>query len=184
MRITGGARRGIRLATFRHRRIRPTTDRVREAVFNVLGQSLEGKTILDLFAGTGAMAVEALSRGAERAVCVDKSAEAIAIIRKNLTICDYLDKAELWRRDATVAVRELSERAERFDIIFIDAPYREPALLDRCLEAIARSGLLNGGGIVVCESSKHHQPHIPECLKTIKQRRYGDTVIYFIERKG
>ncbi len=183
MRITGGARRGTRLATFGHRLIRPTTDRVREAIFNVLGQTLEGKNVLDLFAGTGAMAIEALSRGAHRAVVVDTSPRALNIIKQNLQICGYTDRTGILKKDALLAIKELSEKGQRFDIIFIDAPYEKKELTEKTLQQIAVVPLLSQGGIIVCESSKHHELKLPRGIVMIKQKRYGDTVVYFLEKE-
>ncbi len=183
MRITGGARRGTRLATFGHRLIRPTTDRVREAIFNVLGQRLDGKKVLDLFAGTGAMAIEALSRGAEEATLVDRSTRAIDVIRRNLKICGYTDRARVVKKDTIAAIKELSERGETFDIIFIDAPYGEPELTARTVKTIAETSVLATEGVIVCESSKRHEVEAPEGVRILKEKRYGDTMVYFMEKE-
>ncbi len=183
MRITGGARKGTRLATFGHRLIRPTTDRVREAIFNVLGQTLEGKRVLDLFAGTGAMAIEALSRGAKEATLVDLSAKAMEVVRRNLKLCGYTQRTRVVKKDTLAALRELSERGETFDIVFIDAPYERVELTEKTVEQIATTGVLSPDGIIVCELSKHQVLEPPPGVTVMKEKRYGDTRVYFLEKE-
>ncbi|MBI5598755.1 MAG: 16S rRNA (guanine(966)-N(2))-methyltransferase RsmD [Deltaproteobacteria bacterium] len=182
MRVVGGKSKGRRLASFRCGRIRPTSDMVREAVFNVLGQDMTSKGILDLFAGTGAMGIEALSRGAGRAVFVDNDAAAISVIKKNISLCGFDGNSTVLKNDAKGALRHLEKTGERFDVIFMDAPYPDPSLTGTAIDAIITAGLLNPDGAIVCEVSKRHpiEP-LPAGVTVEKEKRYGDTLVYFLK---
>ncbi|MBI5287051.1 MAG: 16S rRNA (guanine(966)-N(2))-methyltransferase RsmD [Deltaproteobacteria bacterium] len=187
MRIIGGVAKGRRLASFKGLSIRPTSDKAREAIFNILPQA-PFKKVLDLFAGTGAMGAEALSRGAEEAVFVDKSPTSIRVIKKNLEICGFLDRATVLQMDVDKALRILGKKGERFDLIFIDPPY-QAGLMGKTLMDIDEKGIILPGGVVVAESSKRLVPAIfkqgmvwngeLKRLKSIDRRIYGDTVVTF-----
>lgn len=174
--------RGRRLAPFRGTRIRPTSDRVREAVFNVIAARvrLEGlKGVLDLFAGTGAMGIEALSRGAEEAVFVDNDKGAVSVIERNIESCGLASRARVFKRTAAEAVRALGALGERFDIIFLDPPYR-PSQIEETLEDIRRAGLLNPGGMIIAEGSKREPLETGAVgFELLDVRKYGDTAVYF-----
>lgn len=182
MRVIGGTSKGRRLAGFRGPSIRPTSDRVREAVFNVLKGDPPFKRVLDLFAGTGAMGVEALSRGSSGAVFVEKDPRAVTVIRRNLRLCGFEDRARVFKRDVMSSIRYLSQRGERFDLAFLDAPYKEETFTVSTLGALAGRGLLTPGATVVCETSKRG-PGIDvteiKGLELVQKKRYGDTVVYF-----
>ncbi len=155
MRVVGGKLRGKRLGQFKGTDIRPTTDRVREALFNILGTRVDllGARVLDLFAGTGAVGIEALSRGAAEAWFVDSDPAAIKVIGKNIKACGLEDSAHILTRDAVLTVKGLSRRPEGFDLIFLDPPY-SCALLEEVISEVALSGLLAPGGLLVAETSK------------------------------
>ncbi|MBI5492941.1 MAG: 16S rRNA (guanine(966)-N(2))-methyltransferase RsmD [Deltaproteobacteria bacterium] len=178
MRVIGGIWKGRRLSSFRGLSVRPTSDKVREAVFNILPGDFPFKKVLDLFAGTGAMGIEALSRGAEEIVFVDSDPAAISIIRKNLDSLGYAGAGVL-KRDAVSAVRTFSKKGERFGLIFIDPPYSS-GLVAQTLKAIDEEGIAEAGGIIVAEASKR-APVSGEFknLRQFDERRYGDTLIYF-----
>ena len=179
MRIVGGRCKGRVLSSFKGTSIRPTSDKVREAVFNILPRDFPFKMALDLFAGTGALGIEALSRGADEAVFFDSDPKAVELVRKNLASCGLLDAASVFRRDALSAVRFLSGKGSRFDLIFIDPPYAS-ALAEETLIAIDASGLLDEGGVIVAETSKRNPIEaVPPGLKLLDRRRYGDTLVYF-----
>jgi 16S rRNA (guanine(966)-N(2))-methyltransferase RsmD len=186
MRVAGGTCKGRRLASFRGRSIRPTSDKVREAVFDMLPGypgCAGGGGVLDLFAGTGAMGIEAMSRGAARAVFVDSDAGAVAVIRKNLDACG-LSNAVVMRADALAAIRALSRKGEGFSLIFIDPPYGSP-LAEAALAAIDASGVLAPGGVAVAETSRRSP--LEAAFKNLKkrdERRYGDTIVYFFVMSG
>jgi 16S rRNA (guanine(966)-N(2))-methyltransferase RsmD len=182
MRVIGGTRKGRRLASFRCPSIRPTSDKVREAVFNVLERGNAFKKALDLFAGTGAMGIEALSRGSVEAVFVERDARAVSVIRKNLKTCGFEDKARVLKREVLGSIRYLSRRGERFDLVFIDAPYGQDKLTVDTLRALAGKGLLEHDATVVCEASKRGPAIDPtgiEGIAMIQKKNYGDTVVYF-----
>jgi len=189
MRVVGGKVRGRRLAPFKASGIRPTSDRVREAVFNVLGHGLASAAVLDIFAGTGAMGIEALSRGAASAVFVDNSRGGAEIIKKNLALCDFEKEGRILNKELSTALSYLKGRREgasirprRFDLIFIDAPYASVELTKTALETLAGSRLLNKKARIVCEVAKKRPlGNLPEGLALIKEKVYGDTLIYFLE---
>ena len=185
MRVVGGRAKGRRLVSFTHAEVRPTSDMVREAVFNVLGQDLSwaGRT-LDLFAGTGAMGIEALSRGAGDVVFVDNDVSALAIVRKNLALCGFTERSSVLKKDATEAVKGLSIKGERFDLIFIDAPYADVSLTNKTLGAVSRSSILKEDGLVVCEAAKRNASMIDAAgFDVIKEKTYGDTAVWFLKKK-
>jgi 16S rRNA (guanine966-N2)-methyltransferase len=175
MRVIAGKYGGRRLRSPRGRATRPTSERVREALFSMLGE-LEGAVVLDLFAGTGALAIEALSRGAARAVLVERDARALAALRANLTeLGVQAAQAEVRRGEALAALRNASERRETYDLVFVDPPYRHAGVLGRELGA-ALPPLLAPGARVVWESDRRTEPPaLP--LEVQLRRTYGDTAI-------
>lgn len=180
MRVVGGACKGRRLVSFKGLRIRPTSDKVREAVFNILSEGFPARFIkaLDLFAGTGAMGIEALSRGSKEVVFIDNDPKSAEVIEKNLSLCGLTDSARVYKRDALTAISILSNRGERFDLIIIDPPY-DSTLTTDALKSIEEKGILNPGGVIVAEASKRaHLEFVTEGLSLFDERRYGDTVIY------
>jgi 16S rRNA (guanine966-N2)-methyltransferase len=171
MRVIAGAHRGRTLHAPRGAATRPTSDRVREALFSILGD-VGGLTVLDLFAGSGALAIEALSRGAAAATLVDRSGAAIEAIRRNL---DGLGiDAEVVRADAVAWCEQAKRRARQYDLVFLDPPYRHGSLLGGRLTA-ALDGALAPGARVVAESDRR-QP-LGLGLHLLDERRYGDTLI-------
>lgn len=183
MRIIGGTAKGRRLASFRGMSIRPTTDKVREAIFNILPRPFTFKNVLDLFAGTGAMGIEALSRGAESVTFVDNDPKAVKIIKKNLELCKLTDKAVIIDRDVHSALDLLSRKGEKFDLIIIDPPYNTSAT-GIALNGIDGKGLLNTDGIIVSESSKRIiWDGELKGIELADRRRYGDTVVSFYKNK-
>ena len=151
---------------------RPTSDRVREALFSVLGASVDGARVLDLFAGSGALGIEALSRGAAAAVFVDRAPEAIKAIRANLDALGI--EADVRRIEARAALRAASARAEAYDLVFLDPPYRRAAELGRELSE-ALPAVLAPGARVVSESDRREPLEL--ALALTDERRYGDTLI-------
>lgn len=180
MRIIGGKLRGKKLAMIRGTLIRPTADRLRESIFNILGDSVIEATVLDMFAGSGAHGIEALSRGAVSAVFMDKSKKAISIIQKNIRLCALEDRVKIIRWDIIKNLTCLKSYRLTFNLIFMDPPYNQnyikPALLN-----LFRNGSIEKGACIVVEHSHHEQ--IPKNLipfKILDQRRYGKTLVSFI----
>jgi 16S rRNA (guanine(966)-N(2))-methyltransferase RsmD len=179
MRVIGGNAKGRRLKVPKGRSLRPTAARVKEALFNILPHELSGLNVLDLFAGTGNMTIEALSRGAHAAILVDTSAEARRAIRHNVGSFGLADRCRLLNMTAERALRHLDRQHETFDLIFIDPPYGQQ-LVERSLGIIARTSLLHTGGVIVAEHSVRDPigEHYGD-LALRDRRRYGDTVLSF-----
>ncbi len=196
MRVVGGIYRGRRLAEFRGRSIRPTSDRVRESIFNILssrsgprlnprGQAsgfLFEKT-LDLFAGTGAMGIEAASRGAEEVVFVDSDPASVEVIEKNLSGLG-IETATILEKNVSAAIKTLSLKGCVFDLVFMDPPY-EAGLAEKTLVELDASGIAGTDATVVVESSIK-TPVKHGALKNLEltdERRYGGTLVYFFTRR-
>jgi len=149
---------------------------VREALFSALGRRVHGARGLDLFAGTGALGLEAISRGAREVVFVERARRVRDILADNVRACGFEDEAEVRAGDALVALRRLSAGGDRFDLVFLDPPYDGP-LLAQSLEAIAREGLLTPGGTVVCEHRRGAFVPPPPGLQISTTREYGDCAL-------
>jgi 16S rRNA (guanine(966)-N(2))-methyltransferase RsmD len=151
---------------------------VRESLFACLGD-VEGCRVLDLFAGSGALGIEALSRGAERLVCVDRAASSVAGVRRNLEAMGVDDRARVMRNEARGAIKRLVASGETFDLVFLDPPY-DAGLTQPTLSLLATSGLLDPGATVVVETSKRHPLEPVDGLDLRDQRTYGDTVVSWL----
>jgi 16S rRNA (guanine(966)-N(2))-methyltransferase RsmD len=176
-RIVAGTARGRRLAAPKGRGTRPTSEKVRAAVFNLLGQFFEGGAVLDLYAGTGAMALEALSRGCARAVCVEADRGAAEILRGNAERCGFAGRVEILRAPVEGALGRLAPDA--FDLVFVDPPYAEgpEAALGR-VGALTRSG-----GRVVAEHDARRPPADAfGPLRLVDRRAYGATGVSIYSR--
>jgi 16S rRNA (guanine966-N2)-methyltransferase len=174
MRVISGRLGGRRLKAPRGRATRPTSDRVREALFAMLGP-LDGQDVLDLFAGTGALGIEALSRGAQSAVFVERDAGAVESLRANLAALEIEPAdAQVRRADALAALRSARGRKETYDLVFIDPPYRHAHEWGPELSAVLPS-LLRPAARVVVESDRRAQLTLGMELE--RERRYGDTTI-------
>ena len=176
MRIIAGTARGTRLAPV-PRGVRPTSDRVRESVFNSLGQFFGGDA-LDLYAGTGALGIEALSRGCERAVFVEKDHRALAVIRENLRRARLINRAEIIAGDVGQALDRMITDGRQFNLIFADPPYRIATEVGGVLSRFG--ALLAPGGRVVVESGE--APAGGKVGKKGVTRRYGGTYVTILER--
>jgi 16S rRNA (guanine966-N2)-methyltransferase len=174
VRVIAGQWRGRRLVAPKGDATRPTSDRVREALFSILGARVDGARVLDLYAGSGALAIEALSRGAASAVLVDDAPAAVRAITANL---QGADGAEVVRRDARAFVRTARAEARQYDLVFLDPPYRQAPEAGRAL-AEPLAAVLAPGGLVVSESDRRTPLDLPT-LTLDDERRYGDTLIRF-----
>ena len=174
MRVISGSARSVPLLSREGLDTRPTTDRVKESIFNIIQFEVEGRRVLDLFGGSGQMAIEALSRGAAGAVIVDQSKECVSIIRQNLTKTGLANRAEVVCADY---MEYLNRAKGRFDLIFLDPPYREK-FLENALKRISEIDILKSGGIIVCE--RPADKALPEHFSVFsraKEYRYGKTGI-------
>lgn len=183
MRITGGKFRGRRLKSPPTAATRPTTDRVREAVFNVLEHGMDGfqfenARVLDLFAGTGALGLEAMSRGARFCLFIDQSATARGLIRGNAGLLDLSGSVKIWRRDATRPGR--CAPMAPFNLVFADPPYGR-GLGEKSLAGLIAGGWLAPDAVLVLEESDSAQVNIPEGLALADKRNYASTTIRFIK---
>ncbi len=184
LRVIAGAARGRRLRTLPGQHTRPTSDRVKEALFNILGRAVQGARVLDLYAGTGNLGIEALSRGARSAVFVDAHRGCQRLIAANLAALGWAGRARVMGMDARDAIRLLGREGRRFHIVFVDPPY-ERGLVQPTLAALAAEGLLTPGGIVVVEHSPREEPEpVPPGLEVRDRRRYGATALSFLGESG
>jgi 16S rRNA (guanine966-N2)-methyltransferase len=172
MRVISGTYGGRELVAPRGRATRPTSDRVREALFSILADVHDAR-VLDLFAGSGALAIEAMSRGAAEATLVDSAVGAIQAIRRNLAALDI--EAEIVRSPALRFLEGARNRARQYDLVFLDPPYRQAPALGRELTA-ALEPVLAGGARVVAESDRRSPLRLE--MKLLDERRYGDTLIH------
>ena len=180
MRIVGGALGGRRLSGPRSDAIRPTSDRLREALFNVLehayGDPVEGARVLDLFAGTGALSFEALSRGAAFAQLVDEGAEARALIRENIEALGLEGVTRLYRRDATKL--GAANASGRFSLVFCDPPYGR-GLAPKALAAAVQGDWLEPGALVLVEEAEGAAPELGDGFSELERRSYGESAVSF-----
>ena len=182
MRVISGKLKGKKLFTLKGMDLRPTSDRVKEAIFDILQNSIQGKRVLDLFAGTGALGIEALSRGAKGAVFVEGSPQSLAVLYKNLDACRLREQAEVLSREAQRGIEILSERGETFDLIFLDPPYGK-GLACKALQALPGRSILAPEALIVAEHSPAEALEAIPSLERIDQRRYGSTLVSFFRRQ-
>jgi 16S rRNA (guanine966-N2)-methyltransferase len=185
MRVTGGRLRGRPLAPLKGVRIRPTADKVKAAIFNLIGQDMEGVKVLDLFAGTGSLGIEALSRGAQWALFVDQAPESLRLIRRNLVVSGCEPLGEVIRKDLSHGLPRRCEMLKgEIDLVFMDPPYGK-GHIPPLLRELVSTGILRGRSLVVVESSKEeHLPESSEDLELVKARIYGDTRISIYSQHG
>ncbi|MFQ5638322.1 MAG: 16S rRNA (guanine(966)-N(2))-methyltransferase RsmD [bacterium] len=178
MRIISGEKRGFRLARIKRGLIRPTSDRTKELIFNVLRDQVKNSVVLDIFAGSGSLGIEALSRGALRAIFIDNNQQAIKILLKNLTMTQFQDRAEILNNLATKALRRLAHSKSQFSVIFADPPYKT-SLAEETLNTIDTSSFLVKDGWFILEH--HFKQRFPKTkhltLETVKQQ--GETSVSF-----
>ena len=181
MRVITGSARGRRLKELEGMETRPTTDRVKEGLFSALQFDIEGRKVLDLFAGTGQLGIECLSRGAASAVFVDRRADAVKLIRENLKVTELSGRARVVAGDS---MEFLSALREKFDIIFLDPPY-EAGLLEPALAHIARFDVLSPHGIIAAESPANRQlPALAPPYSIYRTYRYGKIGLTIYRRAG
>ena len=180
MRVITGTARGRQLKTPKGLSTRPTADRVKEGIFSIIQFEVEGRRVLDLFAGSGQLGIEALSRGASHAVFVDQGAEPISAIKENLLKTGLSDRASIVRADYQ---SYLSGVREQFDIVFLDPPYAEK-FLEIAIKSISEIDILRQGGIIICEkpAEKVLDDVFPGLIRQ-KEYRYGKTSVV-LYRKG
>ena len=184
MRIIGGQLKGRKLRLKDAKGIRPTTDRVRAAVFNILRMDNTDARVLDLFAGTGAMGIEAISRGATSAVFVDSGHDSMKILKKALLEFGITEQCRIMNKKALPALKLLFAEENKFDLVFIDPPYKSEET-EKVLKQLSQLDVLTKGAAVVVEHGNDKDlPDDINSLKKIDKRRYGDTMVTFYENRG
>ena len=179
MRIIAGQAKGRKLKSVNTAQVRPTTDRVKEAVFNILGAAVNGTIVLDLYSGFGGLGLEALSRQAARAVFIEKHYKNAAIIKENIALCGFEEQARVMITDV---FNYLQEPQHKFDIIFMDPPYGRK-LVNKTIRAIISAQLLTTTGLIIIESEQNTEINKYQELKIIKDKNYGDTKISIYQLK-
>lgn len=184
MRVIAGKARRIQLKTIEGLDTRPTTDRIKETLFNMIAHGLCDTSFLDLFAGSGAIGIEAISRGAKEAVFVEKNSKAVMCIKENLKNTKFTDQAEVLQTDVISALSRLEGR-KKFDYIFMDPPYNH-LLEKQVLTHLAQSDLLNEDALIIVEASLETDFSYVEELgySVIKRKEYKTNAHLFLERKG
>lgn len=165
-------------------KLRPLTDQAREALFNILGEKAVDSYFLDLFAGTGAVGIEALSRGAKIAIFVELNRLTVSVIRQNLELTGFSDRAEVYAVDVIRALNLLNRKGAKFDIIFMGAPYDRP-VLEKALVKLSETEILKPDGVLIAEHRKQHAlMDSYGKLRRYRESRYGETVLTFYESRG
>lgn len=181
MRVITGTARGRRLGELEGMDTRPTYDRVKEGMFNIIQFDIEGRRVLDLFGGTGQLGIECLSRGAEHCTFVDQRRDAVRLMKQNLKVCDVEDRATVVQSDA---IGYLSTIQEQYHLIFIDPPY-DSGLLESALKRIQSIDIVADNGIIVCESrTEHTMPEMSAPFVKGKEYRYGKTKVTLYRKDG
>jgi len=184
MRVIAGECKGRHLHAMIGQGTRPTADRVKESVFNILGPFFAGGAVLDLFAGTGALGIEALSRGVGFAHFIEKDPQAVQMVRENVKRCGFEDKCSIWKDDAQRAIARLASLEQRFDLVFLDPPYRY-LLVPSMIDQLQQRGLLSEGATIVSEhDSKVELPGQILQFTRFRLNQYGSTSVSFYHQGG
>ncbi|MEV5024835.1 16S rRNA (guanine(966)-N(2))-methyltransferase RsmD [Paenibacillus sp. LPE1-1-1.1] len=177
MRVIAGEAKGRTLKAVPGMNTRPTTDKVKEAIFSMIGPYFDGGMALDLFAGTGGLGIEAWSRGVERTVFIDREKISIDIIRHNVQTANMGSAAEIYRNDAERALKALAKRGQKFRLVFLDPPYKM-ITMDSLMTQLVENGLLEPDAVIVVEhDASHRYPEQLEHFEQLKHAKYGDTAV-------
>ncbi|WP_024834096.1 16S rRNA (guanine(966)-N(2))-methyltransferase RsmD [Ruminiclostridium josui] len=183
LRVISGSAKGLKLLTLEGMNTRPTTDRVKENLFNIIAPYIYGSNVLDLFAGTGSLGIEALSRGANSAVFCDQNKQSIDIINRNLQHTKLMDKSEVFLGEAQLILKKLSQLSKKFDIIFLDPPYKKE-IVPGILQDLEKYGVLDEKVLISVETDIEDQ--LPQEIGTLlvsRQQIYGKAKLTFYKRK-
>ncbi len=177
MRVVAGERKGMPLKAVTGTTTRPTTDKVKESIFNIIGPYFDGGIVLDLFAGSGGLGIEALSRGVQKAIFVEKDGRAFQTLQENIKKCRYEEVTETFKTDATRAVKGVIKREIQIDYLFLDPPYRKVEYYDLILTLI-EAGKLSENAVIVCEhAAEVNLPSNYGSYSLSRQENYGGTII-------
>ncbi|NLK64453.1 MAG: 16S rRNA (guanine(966)-N(2))-methyltransferase RsmD [Tissierellia bacterium] len=181
MRIISGTNKGKKLYAPEGARVRPTGDKIKEAIFNIIGPIDDEALVLELFAGSGSMGIEFLARGAKHCTFVDLSRKSLSYVKKNLELCNFIEKAKILLSDYEKAIINLSKSSEKFDFIFADPPY-DLKLCNKILYSVLEYDILKYGGLLIIESDKSEKVIDNNVANMIeyKEKIYGRTKISII----
>lgn len=184
MRVISGAHKGRVLFSPKGQSIRPTSDRIKESIFNYINEDIREKVVCDLFSGTGNLAIEALSRGANRATLVDNSRQAIDLIYKNISLVGLSAQCKIIKKDVLQYLKNAAIDMEKFDFIFADPPYFS-GLYENMIGLVDEGQLLNSGGLFILEqSSRRTISLVNHNFRKVKEKNFGDTTVVFYRQKG
>lgn len=176
LRIIAGIAKGKRLKTRKTKNLRPATEFIREAFFNIIGPRIIDQTFLDLFAGSGSMGIEALSRGAGEAVFIERDPQTAALIRENLTLVGFQNQGYVYAVDVFKGITHLKREKNQFNFIFVDPPFRKN-LVEPTLKIIFKSNILKPGGLVVARSAFNEE--FTNIFKPYREEKYGVSILRF-----
>jgi 16S rRNA (guanine966-N2)-methyltransferase len=181
MRIITGKARGLHLTVPRNYDVRPTADRVKESLFNIIGQRVSGAAVLDLFAGTGNLGLEAWSRGARYIQFVDHNRSSLKLVQSNIAKCHAEQDCKVLKYDAEAAVDLLYRQGQRFDLIFVDPPYNK-GWIQKILRKLTQFPLLTESGWLILEHSRHDDlsGQVPAGYELFRSQQYGETILTFL----
>lgn len=180
MRIITGRARGLQLTVPKNMDVRPTADRVKESLFNIIGSKIIGARVLDLFAGTGNLGLESWSRGAEAITFIDESKESLRLVNSNIAKCRAQDCCTVVKGNAVNVAARLSAEGKRYDFAFCDPPYNK-GWIEQIIGLFPERSFLNDGGYLIVERSAHNAlPELPACLENVREQKYGETFIDFL----
>jgi len=187
VRIISGERKGMALKAVNGMTTRPTTDKVKESLFNIIGPYFSGGTVLDLFAGSGGLGLEALSRGMEHGIFIEKDSRAFQNLKENISKCRYENCTEVYRNDALRAIKLLIKNKVQADLIFLDPPYKKQQYYNM-VEDIVANQMIHEDGIIVCEHDREVDlPAVFLDFHKVREEEYGSTIISiyrFVEEEG
>lgn len=181
MRVISGFLKGRNILGYTLDGTRPTMDRVKESLFGIIQNYINNSICLDLFAGSGSLGIEAISNGAKKCYFVDKSIEAIKVLNENLNNFNIENKTKVIKNDYINALNYFKEKKIKFDIIFLDPPYKMH-ILNNIMNYLVENDLLNDNGIIVCEIDNQYLDNNIKKLELIKQKKYGTTYLYIYRR--
>lgn len=182
MRIITGKVRGLKLVTPKNMDVRPTSDRVKESVFNIIGTKIIGADILDLFAGTGNLGLESWSRGAKKVIFVDESSESLKLVNANIKKVKAEQDVEVIKGRAEVSIENLFQKKSAFDFIFCDPPYNK-GLIQKILDQLCKYNILKVGGYLIIEHAMQETiGDIADFFEIVRIERYGETRVTFLRR--
>lgn len=183
MRVISGDFKGRRLISLNGDSTRPTTDKVKESIFNRIGPYFDNEKVLDLFSGSGSLAIEAISRGCSKAVCIDNNFKAVKIIKENVELVKATDKIDVKKMSAEMAINQSSEKKELFDLVFLDPPYRLD-VIPRLIELMEEQKIVSSNCIIICETDNSKE--LPQQIVSFfcyNSQNYGNTKVSLYRRE-